>query len=165
MQIKTNPNISPSFSVTRGRGNVYERIVNVFTESTALIYIACTADDMARMYNTIVPERIKLYKKTGGRVRLLIDTCDNDMVPFANQFGADEVVIIKMPFKGRIFAQENTQAVISTSMTGVTRTDDDDSVIHTTYHDIVSSMFSLCDHLWNAAKCDTKIILERPVKN
>lgn len=164
MQAKITPNMYPSFSITQGRSNVYERISDMFTESTALIYIACTVDDIVRMYKTGIPERIKRYQKTGGKVRLLVDTCDNEMASLANQLGADEVVITKMPFKGRIFVQENMQAVISTTMTGLTHTEADDSVIYTTYHDITSSMFNLCDHLWNAAKRDTKkIILEHPV--
>lgn len=166
MQSKINTNSHSSFSVAHGRDNTYERIVGMFTESTALVYIACTYDDMTRMYKTGIPERVKLYKKIGGKVRLLIDACDNDAIPLANQFGADEIMITKMPFKGRIFVQENMQAVISTSMSSLIQAEADESVIYTTYHDIVGSMFGLCDHLWNAAKCDTKkIVLERQLKN
>lgn len=111
------------------------------------------------MYETGIPDRINSYRRAGGRVRLLMEPCDNDMVLLAKQLGADEIMVTNIPFKGRILVQENMQAIISTSMADPIHIDDaNDSIIHTTYHDIASGIFNLCDHLWNAAKCDMKEI-------
>lgn len=157
---KINPSVYPSFSVTYGRANVYERIASIFTESTALIYISCTVDEMLRMFKTGIPDRINSYRRMGGRVRILMEPCDDEMILLANQLGADEIMVTKIPFKGRMLVQENTQAIVSTSMADSIHIDEtNDSIVHTTYHDIVGGMFNLCDHLWNTAKRDVKQVI------
>lgn len=157
---KINPSVYPSFSITHGQDDVYERIAGMFTESTALIYISCTVDEMLRMFKTRIPDRIDSYRIAGGRVRILMEPCDDEMILLANQLGADEIMVTRIPFKGRMLVQEDRQAIVSTTMADSIHIDEtNDSIVHTTYHDIVDGMFNLCDHLWNAAKCNVKEVI------
>ena len=45
-------------------------------ETTDVLYIVTTLDDVSRMYHSTIPEKITICEKKGGSVRLLVDMND-----------------------------------------------------------------------------------------
>ncbi|MEK0348295.1 MAG: helix-turn-helix domain-containing protein, partial [Nitrosopumilus sp.] len=115
-QITTNQ-ISkvPTFRVVQGRQNIYADIAQLIENTTDIIYIATTLDDVSKMYHSTIPEKITICEKNGGQVRLLVSMDNPKLAPFVNRFNATETKICKLPSKGRIVVQKNKKMIMSDS--------------------------------------------------
>ena len=153
-EISTNQNSTvPTFRVVQGRQNIYADIANVIENSTGVIYIATTLDDVSRMYHSTIPEKITLCEKNGGKVRLLVDMDDPKLAPFVKRFNATETRIGKLPSKGRMVVQQERKMIMSDSAASFQNSNSDsDFSLCTNSSEMVDNIFTLCSFLWDASK-------------
>ena len=153
-EINTNQNNTvPTFRVVQGRQNIYADIAYVIENSTGVIYIATTLDDVARMYHSTIPEKITLCEKNGGKVRLLVDMNDPKLAPFVKRFNATETRIGKLPSKGRMVVQQEKKMIMSDSAASSQNSNSDsDFSLCTNSSEMVDNIFTLCSFLWDASK-------------
>ncbi|MDE1861893.1 MAG: TrmB family transcriptional regulator [Thaumarchaeota archaeon] len=142
-----------SFSIIQGRSNIYSRIGKMITESSDVVYIVTTVEDIMRMYHTAIPEKIKECTKKGGQVRIITEISNKQSIQLVNRLGASEIRLGKLPSKGRIVGEKDKQIIMSGSMKGsMDLNDDADSIVHTNSIEIVNNILSLCSHLWKKSK-------------
>ncbi len=142
-----------SISIIQGRSNIYSRIGKMVQESTKIIYIMTTADDILRMYHTAIPEKIKLCKKNKGEVRVLTYTESENLLPLIDRLDATETRVGKLPSKSRVIVDEGGQLIMSGSIKEtMDLNEDNDSILYTNSAEMINNMFSLCNHLWKKAK-------------
>ena len=142
-----------SISIIQGRSNIYSRIGKLIQESKKTIYIVTTAEDILRMYHTAIPEKISLCQKNGGKVCVLTDTNNENILPLLNRLKASETRVGKLPSKSRLIVEQEGQLVMSGSIKeSMDLNDDTDSILYTNSQEMVNNMFSLCIHLWKKAK-------------
>ncbi|MFB5635985.1 MAG: TrmB family transcriptional regulator [Nitrosopumilus sp.] len=153
-EISTNQNSTvPTFRVVQGRQNIYADISHVIENSTGVIYIATTLDDVSRMYHSTIPEKITLCEKNGGKVRLLVDMDDPKLAPFVKRFNATETRIGKLPSKGRIVVQQEKKMIMSDSAASFQNSNSDsDFSLCTNSSEMVDNIFTLCTFLWDTSK-------------
>ncbi len=53
----------PTFRVVQGRQNIYADIAQLIENTTDIVYIATTLDDVSRMYHSTIPEKIAFEKR------------------------------------------------------------------------------------------------------
>ena len=166
-QITTNQ-ISkvPTFRVVQGRQNIYADIAQLIENTTDIIYIATTLDDVSKMYHSTIPEKITICEKNGGQVRLLVSMDNPKLVPFVNRFNATETKICKLPSKGRIVVQKNKKMIMSDSaVTFQNSNSDSDFSLCTNSVEMVENIFSLCSFLWDSSKPLKTLDVKNFVKN
>ena len=153
-EISTNQNSTvPTFRVVQGRQNIYADIANVIENSTGVIYIATTLDDVSRMYHSTIPEKTTLCEKNGGKVRLLVDMDDPKLAPFVKRFNATETRIGKLPSKGRMVVQQERKMIMSDSAASFQNSNSDsDFSLCTNSSEMVDNIFTLCTFLWDSSK-------------
>ncbi len=153
-KITTNQvNEVPTFRVVQGRENIYTDIAKLIENTTDVIYIVTTLDDVARMYHSTIPEKISICEKNGGKVRLLVDMNNPKLARFVKRFNATETKIGKLPSKGRMVVQKDKQMIMSDSATSSQYSSADfDSSLCTNSVEMVDNIFTLCSHLWKSSK-------------
>jgi len=153
-EITTNQvNKVPTFRIVQGRENIYTDIAKLIENTTDVIYIVTTLDDVARMYHSTIPEKISICEKNGGKVRLLVDMNDPKLAPFVKRFNATETRVGKLPSKGRMIVQKDKQMIMSDSATSSQYSSADfDSSLCTNSVEMVDNIFTLCSHLWKSSK-------------
>ncbi len=141
----------PTLGIIQGRANIYSDIAQMIENCFETVFIATTLEDISKMYHSIIPEKIKICEKIGGRVMLLVEIDDIEMISFAKRFNATETRICKLPSKGRIVVQKDKQMIMSDSSQTDSNSENDCS-ISTDAKDLVNNIDSLCRFLWNSAK-------------
>jgi len=140
-------------SVIQGRHNIYTRIGKLLQESNSIIYIVTTEKDLVRMYHTSIPEKIKICRAGGGKVRLVTDSEDPKSLEIINKLGASDVRVGKLPSKSRMIVEEGKHLVISGGINeSMYMNDDNDSVLDSNSIEMVNNMYSLCEHIWKSAR-------------
>ncbi|MFQ5781751.1 MAG: TrmB family transcriptional regulator [Nitrosopumilus sp.] len=143
----------PTFRVVQGRQNIYADIAQLIENTTDVIYIATTLDDVSRMYHSTIPEKIIICEKNGGKVRLLVDMTDPKLAPFVKRFNATETRIGKLPSKGRMVVQKDKKMIMSDSVVSSQNSGaDSDSSLCTNSAEMVDNIFTLCSFLWDSSK-------------
>ena len=143
----------PTFRVVQGRQNIYADIAQLIEDTTGIIYIATTLDDVSRMYHSTIPEKITICEKNGGQVRLLVDMDNPKLTPFVKRFNATETKICKLPSKGRMVVQKDKKMVMSDSAaTFQNSNSDSDFSLCTNSVEMVENIFTLCSFLWDSSK-------------
>lgn len=153
LKINEEPLKQFSFSIIQGRANVFGKIIKTLNEAKNDIYIVTSIEDLIRMYHTAIPEKIKQYIKRGGRV-FLITECNSDKDKyFIDQFVTSETRIEKLPSKGRIILENNSQVIMSGYISNsMSLNDETDSVMVTDSSEINSYVNNLCQYFWNKSK-------------
>ncbi len=153
-EITTNQiNSVPTFRVVQGRQNIYTDISKLIENTTDVIYIVTTLDDVARMYHSTIPEKISICEKNGGKVRLLVDMNDPKLAQFVKRFNATETKTGKLPSKGRMVVQKDKQMIMSDfAATFQNSNSDFDFSLCTNSVEMVDNIFTLCSHLWESSK-------------
>ncbi len=153
-EITTNQTSNvPTFRVVQGRQNIYADIAQLIEDTTGIIYIATTLDDVSRMYHSTIPEKITICEKNGGQVRLLVDMDNPKLTPFVKRFNATETKICKLPSKGRMIVQKDKKMVMSDSAaTFQNANSDSDFSLCTNSVEMVENIFTLCSFLWDSSK-------------
>ena len=153
-EITTNQTSSvPTFRIVQGRQNIYADIAQLIENTTDVIYIATTLDDVSRMYHSTIPEKITICEKNGGQVRLLVDMDNPKLTPFVKRFNATETKICKLPSKGRMIVQKDKKMVMSDSAaTFQNANSDSDFSLCTNSVEMVENIFTLCSFLWKSSK-------------
>lgn len=148
-----NVSEASSISIIQGRSNIYSRTGKLIQDSSKIIYIITTAEDILRMYHTAIPEKIAMCKKNGGIVRVLTDTTNENLLPLISRLKATETRVGKLPSKSRVVVEEEGQLIMSGSIKEtMDLNDDNDSILYTNSKEMINNMFSLCQHLWKKAK-------------
>jgi len=143
----------PTFRVVQGRQNIYADIAQLIEDTTGIIYIATTLDDVSRMYHSTIPEKITICEKNGGQVRLLVDMDNPKLTPFVKRFNATETKICKLPSKGRMVVQKDKKMVMSDSAATFQNSNaDSDFSLCTNSVEMVENIFTLCSFLWDSSK-------------
>jgi len=155
----------PTFRVVQGRQNIYADIAQLIENTTDVIYIATTLDDVSRMYHSTIPEKITICEKNGGHVRLLVDISDPKLTSFVKRFNATETKMCKLPSKGRIVVQKNKRMIMSDSAaTFQNANSDSDYSLCTNSMEMVENIFTLCSFLWDSSKTLKTIDVKNFVK-
>jgi len=141
----------PTLRIVQGRANIYSDIGQMIENCFETVFIATTLEDISKMYHSMIPEKIKICKKKGGKVMLLVEIDDIKMISFVKRFNATEIRVCKLPSKGRIVVEKDKQMIMSDS----TQTSSNSEVnfsISTDAKDMVNNIDSLCRLLWKSAK-------------
>jgi len=118
--------------------------------NSKLVYMVTTSDDVAKMYHSGIPEKIKRLEENGGKVRLIIDIEDRKMLPFLKRLNATEIRLGALPSSGRMIISEN-----SLVMSNINKMNEDptkDYALSTNASEMINSIFSLCSLLWKNSK-------------
>jgi sugar-specific transcriptional regulator TrmB len=141
----------PTLRIVQGRDNIYSDIAQLIENCTDTVYIATTLEDISKMYHSTIPEKIKICEKKGGKVMLLVDIEDIELISFVKRFNATETRVCKLPSKGRIVVQKDKQMIMSDSNQTASNYESDFSV-STNAKDMISNIDNLCRLLWKSAK-------------
>jgi len=151
-EITTNQGTNiPTLRIVQGRSNIYTDIAQMIENCTDTIYIATTLEDISKMYHSIIPEKIKICEKNGGKVLLLVEVDDMEMISFVKRFNATETKVCKLPSKGRIAVQKDMQMIMSDSSQASSNSDTDFS-LSTNAKDMINNIENLCRLLWKTSK-------------
>ena len=151
-EIATNQGTNiPTLRIVQGRSNIYTDIAEMIENCSDTVYIATTLQDISKMYHSIIPEKIKICEKNGGKVLLLVDIDDDEMISFVQRFGATETRICKLPSKGRIAVLKGKQMIMSDSSQTSSNSETDFS-LSTNAKDMISNIDNLCRFLWKSGK-------------
>jgi sugar-specific transcriptional regulator TrmB len=141
----------PSFHIAQGTDHIYSEVERLLENATSPVYIVTTVKDLAKMYHTDIPEKIKICEKNGAKVCLLTQLSNKTHLPFVKRFGASETRIGNLSSKGRMIVEQGKQMIMS----DVVWEDSDaqnvqyDYAICTDSNEIVNNIFTLCSFLWN----------------
>jgi len=151
-EITTNQGTNiPTLRIIQGRSNIYSDISQMVENCTDTLYIATTLEDISKMYHSMIPEKIKICEKNGGKVALLVEIDDMEMISYVKRFNATETRVCKLPSKGRIAVQKDKQMIMSDSSQTSSNSESDFS-LSTNAKDMISNMDNLCRLLWKSAK-------------
>lgn len=163
-EITTNQGTNiPTLRIIQGRANIYSDIAQLIENCTGTVYIATTLEDISKMYHSIIPEKIKVCEKNGGKVMLLVDIDDMEMISFVKRFNATETRVCKLPSKGRIAVQKDKQMVMSDSSQTSSNSETDFS-LSTNAKDMINNIDNLCKFLWKTAKPLDAIVAKKSKK-
>jgi len=141
----------PTLGIIQGRANIYSDIAQMIENCTDTLYIATTLEDISKMYHSIIPEKIKICEKIGGKVMLLVEIDDIEMISFVERFNATETRVCRLPSKGRIIVQKDKQLIMSDC--GQTDSNfETDFSISTNSKAMISHIDNLCRLLWKSSK-------------
>ena len=141
----------PTLRIVQGRDNIYSDIGQMIENCFETVFIATTLEDISKMYHSMIPEKIKICKKKGGNVMLLVEIDDIKMISFVKRFNATEIRVCRLPSKGRIVVQKDKQMIMSDSTQTDSKSEADFS-ISTDAKDMINNIDSLCRLLWKSAK-------------
>jgi len=141
----------PTLRIVQGRANIYSDIGQMIENCFETVFIATTLEDISKMYHSMIPEKIKICKKKGGKVMLLVEINDIEMISFVKRFNATETRVCKLPSKGRIAVQKDKQMIMTDSTQTASNYETDFS-ISTDAKDMVNNIDNLCRLLWKSAK-------------
>jgi sugar-specific transcriptional regulator TrmB len=163
----TDGHYVPTFRTVQGRANIYSHVEKLLEESTGMVYIVTTTEDILRMYHTAIPEKIKECINNGGTVRILTDAEDKKFFPLIDRLKPTETRLGKLPSKGRIIVEEGKQMIMSDVMSATDLASnessrlsadsfsigvDSDFALWTNSAEMVNNIFSLCRFLWRTSK-------------
>jgi len=172
----TDGHYVPTFRTVQGRANIYSHIEKLLEDSTRMIYIVTTSEDILRMYHTAVPEKIKECIDNGGTVRILTATDDKKFIPLIERLKPTETRLGKLPSKGRIIVEDGKQMIMSDVMNASDFANmensrlphdsfsigaDTDFALWTNSAEMVNNIFSLCKFLWRTSKPLKKLEMKK----
>jgi len=172
----TDGHYVPTFRTVQGRANIYSHIEKLLEDSSKMIYIVTTSEDILRMYHTAVPEKIKECIDNGGTVRILTSTDDNKFIPLIERLKPTETRLGKLPSKGRIIVEDGKQMIMSDVMNASDFANmensrlphdsfsigaDTDFALWTNSAEMVNNIFSLCKFLWRTSKPLKKLDIKK----
>jgi sugar-specific transcriptional regulator TrmB len=163
-EIATNQGTNiPTLRIIQGKANIYSDIAQLIENCTDTVYIATTLEDISKMYHSIIPEKIKACEKNGGKVLLLVEIDDIEMISFVKRFNATETRVCKLPSKGRIAVLKDKQMVMSDSSQTSSNSETDFS-LSTNAKDMINNLDNLCRLLWKSAKPLETVIAKKSKK-
>ena len=143
----------PRFHIAQGTAQIYSEIEKIIENATDTVYIVTTMKDIAKMYHTTIPEKIKMSENNGSDVRLLTEILDYDMINVIQRFGASETKIGKLRSRGRIIVEKNKKMILSDAVSDAfTRNVESDFAICTDSAEMINNIYALCSLLWNSSK-------------
>lgn len=147
-------NSMPTFHIVQGRANIYSNISKLLENSTDDVYIVTTLKDISRMYHTSMPDKIKICEKNGGRVLLLTEINNENLLSFVKRFGATETRIGKVRSKGRMIVSKNKEMIMSDAAAkdNENLSIESDFAFSTNSNEMVNNIHTLCSLLWNNSK-------------
>ena len=151
-EISTNQGTNiPTLRIIQGRANIYSDIAHMIENCTDTVFIATTLEDISKMYHSIIPEKIKICEKIGGKVMLLVEIDDIEMISFVKRFNATETRVCRLSSKGRIVVQKDKQLIMSDCSQTDSNSETDFS-ISTNAKAMISHIDKLCRLLWKSSK-------------
>ncbi len=154
-EIETNNGISvPTFRVVQGRANIYSDIAQMIENSSGVVYLITTLEDISKMYHSVIPEKIKVSEKNGGSVRLLVEIDDLELTEFVKRFNSTETRICNLPSKGRIVVQQGNQLIMSDSGNAnkLSQNSELDFSLCTNSTEMINNLNKFCEMLWESGK-------------
>ena len=142
---------TPNLRIIQGKAHIYSDIAQMIENCFETVFIATTIEDIAKMYHTMIPEKIKICEEKGGQVNLLVEIDDLKNISFVKRFDATETRLCKLPSKGRIAVQKDKQMIMSDSNL-ISSNSESDLSISTNAQDMVNNIDNLCRILWKSAK-------------
>jgi len=150
----TNGISVPTFRVIQGRANIYSDIAQIIEKSSSIVYIVTTLEDISKMYHSNIPEKIRTCESRGGKVRLVVEMDDSELIPFVKRFNATETRVCKLPSKGRIVVEKDNQMIMSDSAKAsqITSNSELDFSLCTNSIEMTNNLNRFCELLWESSK-------------
>ena len=163
----TNGITVPTFRVVQGRVNTYSDIAQMIENSSGIIYIVTTLEDISKMYHSVIPEKIASCERKGGIVKLLVEIDDHQLVPFVKRFNATETRVCKLPSKGRMVVQKDKQMIMSDSAAVNQQSSNSelDFSLCTNSAEMIDNLNRLCELLWKSGEPLETIDVKKYIKN
>jgi HTH-type transcriptional regulator, sugar sensing transcriptional regulator len=137
-------------SIIQGRFNVYNKIGKILENSKNTVYVISPEEDIAKLYYTSIPEKIKICSKKVD-VRILTNSASQMITPILKSFGTNNIKLKKNLQNCRIVLEIDNQVLISNDLKNTQKKSIPDTAIFTNSPDIVNSFSYLCDLLWSKA--------------
>ncbi len=163
-EIEVNNGVTvPTFRVVQGRPNIYSDIAQMIENSSDIVYIVTTLEDISKMYHSSIPEKIRASEKNGGCVRLLIGIDNPQLAEFVTRFKATETRVCQLPSKGRMVVQKGNQLIMSDSATAtkISQNFDFDFSLCTNSIEMTNNLNRFCEMLWKSGKPIESIDLKK----
>jgi len=140
---------TPNFSIIEGRNTIYTRIGKLIQEASNDVYLVTTTDDFLMMLHTAIPEKIKIAKNNHVKIKILLDSENNDLPKLSNTFNTFNIHIGKLPSKSRIIVEKEKQVMMS----GIIKNsqilnEESESILYSNSYEMTTNMFSLCNQIW-----------------
>jgi sugar-specific transcriptional regulator TrmB len=143
----------PSFYIIQGRPNVYTRIGEIIENAPKIVYIVTTQTDLLRMNYTAIPDKIKMLKDKGIKVRIITDTYSSKSISETDGYQDAEIRLCMLPSKSRIVVSADDRLAMSGAINdSMSLNDEVDSILYTNSPEFIKNMYSFCTHLWSLAK-------------
>ncbi len=143
----------PTFSLIEGRDSIYMRIGKLIQESSHPVYLVTTTDDFVRMFQTSIPEKIKIAESNGVQIRVIIDGNNPLLSDVLKHAPISEIRVGQLPSSSRIIVEKENQLLMSGTIKNTKALiDDTESILYTNSKDITENMYSLCEQIWKKSK-------------
>lgn len=105
------------------------------------------------MFQTSIPEKIKIAKNKGVTIKIIIDDNDSFVSTLLKNSGISEIRVGQLPSNSRIIVEKENQLLMSGTIKNTkTLNDDTESILYTNSKDITENMYSLCEQIWKKSK-------------
>jgi len=141
----------PTLKVVQGTENIYSEIAEIIESCQDVVYVATNLQDLKRMCRTIIPEKVQICQNNGGKVFLLVEGDEEDVISVAEIFKATETRLCKLPSNGRIAVCKDIKMIMSDSSKGSNNSIMDYSV-STTSKAMIDHIDNLCKIIWKSSK-------------
>lgn len=143
----------PTFRIIQGQHMIYSNIEKILDDAKDVTYIVTSSEDIAKMYHSNIPEKIKKCEERQVEVRLILDVINVDVMTFVTRLNISKVRKGETPSKGRIIVSKENQMLMSDSArVGNNLDNESDFALLTNSPDMVNNIFKLCMFMWDSSK-------------
>ena len=152
----TRPTASQSasaFSIIEGRNSIYARIGKLIQDAQNTVYLVTTSEDLSRMFQTAIPEKIKLAVQKNVSINIAVDSNSEILQNLSSQYGISNIRIGTLPSKSRIIVEKKAHLLMSGAIKETNSlTEQSESILYSDSLEMIENMFSLCDQIWKKTK-------------
>ena len=106
-----------------------------------------------RMFNTSIPEKIKLAQSRGVQVRVILDGNHTALSEVLANSQISEIRVGPLPSSSRIVVEKEHQLLMSGLIKNTNALiDNTESILYTNSKDITENMYILCEQIWKKSK-------------
>ena len=142
-----------AFSIIEGRNSIYARIGKLIQDAQDTVYLITTSEDLSRMFQTAIPEKIKLAIQKNVHVNIAVDSHSEILQNLSNQYDISNIKIGTLPSKSRIIVERKSHLLMSGAIKETNSlTEQSESILYSDSPEMIENMFSLCEQIWKKTK-------------
>ena len=148
-----NSNKILSFNILQGKNTIYATISSLLKNSTNMVYVVMSSQDLIKVFHTSIPEAIQKCKNRNNDVRIITTNIPSSMIDLINEIKASEIRINTLPSHGYIILEVGKKVIISgNSVEDRSTYSYEESVIITDNINMVQNMYFVCNELWSSSE-------------